>query len=287
MSARADSRYPHPVRIDPVVGGMSVDEPDRGSTLFHDLRDLEPGLGAVDHREHGEAAVGKGLLDAGPKGLDHRVVRGPASAHHEDDRSLVGFCRLQDVHRERRPARLHVDHVLRSGLRRSQGGEEGQEYEWKPRERWGRIAGHTHEAYSSMKLHKASALTTRDTLRTGFRAEAPRGMGGGAGVRRRSGGSATDGPRAGHRVRGLGLEFVIPCGIVYQMVGDRSPSLNRVFDALAHPARRAIIRQLSGGASEILRDRGFDRAGPARGIPRHLRQGSDRDVPYQSHGMNR
>ncbi len=30
-----------------------------------------------------------------------------------------------------------------------------------------------------------------------------------------------------------------------QMVIDKSPSLNRVFHALAHPARRAILRQLS------------------------------------------
>src|SRR5436190_13389496 len=31
------------------------------------------------------------------------------------------------------------------------------------------------------------------------------------------------------------------------MVLDRSPRLDLVFHALAHPARRAIIRQLSGG----------------------------------------
>ena len=30
------------------------------------------------------------------------------------------------------------------------------------------------------------------------------------------------------------------------MVTDRSPNLNRVFHALAHPARRAILRQLTG-----------------------------------------
>jgi len=30
------------------------------------------------------------------------------------------------------------------------------------------------------------------------------------------------------------------------MVLDRSPTLDRVFHALAHPARRAILRQLSG-----------------------------------------
>ncbi|MBX3357524.1 MAG: helix-turn-helix transcriptional regulator [Phycisphaeraceae bacterium] len=31
------------------------------------------------------------------------------------------------------------------------------------------------------------------------------------------------------------------------MVSDRSPRLDLVFHALAHPARRAIIRQLAGG----------------------------------------
>ena len=35
------------------------------------------------------------------------------------------------------------------------------------------------------------------------------------------------------------------------MVVDRSPRLNRVFHALAHPARRAIIRRLSGGEHNL------------------------------------
>ena len=35
------------------------------------------------------------------------------------------------------------------------------------------------------------------------------------------------------------------------MVLDRSPRLDRVFHALAHPARRAIIRQLSGGERNL------------------------------------
>ena len=35
------------------------------------------------------------------------------------------------------------------------------------------------------------------------------------------------------------------------MVSDRSPQLDRVFHALAHPARRAIIRQLSGGERNL------------------------------------
>ncbi|HVJ19348.1 MAG TPA: metalloregulator ArsR/SmtB family transcription factor [Polyangiaceae bacterium] len=35
------------------------------------------------------------------------------------------------------------------------------------------------------------------------------------------------------------------------MVVDRSPRLDLVFHALAHPARRAIIRQLSGGERNL------------------------------------
>lgn len=35
------------------------------------------------------------------------------------------------------------------------------------------------------------------------------------------------------------------------MVLDRSPRLDRVFHALAHPARRAIIRQLSAGERNL------------------------------------
>src|SRR5688572_29101307 len=35
------------------------------------------------------------------------------------------------------------------------------------------------------------------------------------------------------------------------MVVDRSPQLDLVFHALAHPARRAIIRQLSGGERNL------------------------------------
>lgn len=35
------------------------------------------------------------------------------------------------------------------------------------------------------------------------------------------------------------------------MVRDQSPALDRVFHALAHPARRAIVRQLSGGERNL------------------------------------
>lgn len=35
------------------------------------------------------------------------------------------------------------------------------------------------------------------------------------------------------------------------MVSDRAPRLDLVFHALAHPARRAIIRQLSGGERNL------------------------------------
>ena len=133
MPARADARYPHSIRIDSVVGGMRAHEPDRRSNLFHDLGDLESGLGAMDDLEHGEAAIDKDLFDVGPEALEHGVVRDPPSAHHEDHRRLVWFCRLEDVHRERRSARLHIDHVLSLGLSRRQGGEERQESDGKSR----------------------------------------------------------------------------------------------------------------------------------------------------------
>lgn len=48
-----------------------------------------------------------------------------------------------------------------------------------------------------------------------------------------------------------GLDIVKPFGIVNHMVVDRSPHLDLVFHALAHPARRAIIRQLSGGERNL------------------------------------
>jgi DNA-binding transcriptional ArsR family regulator len=35
------------------------------------------------------------------------------------------------------------------------------------------------------------------------------------------------------------------------MVLDQSPALDRVFHALAHPARRAMLRQLSGGERNL------------------------------------
>jgi DNA-binding transcriptional ArsR family regulator len=35
------------------------------------------------------------------------------------------------------------------------------------------------------------------------------------------------------------------------MVYDRSPSLDRVFHALAHPARRAMLRRLTGGERNL------------------------------------
>jgi DNA-binding transcriptional ArsR family regulator len=49
----------------------------------------------------------------------------------------------------------------------------------------------------------------------------------------------------------LPVDLVKPIGIVNQMVLDRSPRLDAVFHALAHPARRAIIRQLSGGERNL------------------------------------
>src|SRR4029078_2129583 len=47
------------------------------------------------------------------------------------------------------------------------------------------------------------------------------------------------------------VDIVKPLGLVNHMVVDRSPRLDLVFHALAHPARRAIIRQLSGGERNL------------------------------------
>ena len=47
------------------------------------------------------------------------------------------------------------------------------------------------------------------------------------------------------------LDIMKPSGIVNHMVLDRSPRLDRVFHALAHPARRAIIRQLADGERNL------------------------------------
>jgi DNA-binding transcriptional ArsR family regulator len=44
-----------------------------------------------------------------------------------------------------------------------------------------------------------------------------------------------------------------PCraGILNHMVQDRSPTLDRVFHALAHPARRAMLRRLTDGERNL------------------------------------
>jgi len=39
--------------------------------------------------------------------------------------------------------------------------------------------------------------------------------------------------------------------MINHMVSDRSPNLDRVFHALAHPARRAILRQLADGERNL------------------------------------
>src|SRR5438045_807448 len=39
--------------------------------------------------------------------------------------------------------------------------------------------------------------------------------------------------------------------ILNHMVQDQSPSLDRVFHALAHPARRAMLRSLTGGERNL------------------------------------
>lgn len=55
----------------------------------------------------------------------------------------------------------------------------------------------------------------------------------------------------GERRRRGALDIVKPSGIVNHVVLDTSPKLDRVFRALAHPARRAIVRQLSGGERNL------------------------------------
>lgn len=47
------------------------------------------------------------------------------------------------------------------------------------------------------------------------------------------------------------IDIIKPSGILNQMVVDKSTKLDLVFHALAHPARRAIIRQLSGGERNL------------------------------------
>lgn len=47
------------------------------------------------------------------------------------------------------------------------------------------------------------------------------------------------------------MTFIKPKGIINHMASDNSPRLDVVFHALAHPARRAIIRQLSRGERNL------------------------------------
>jgi hypothetical protein len=101
---------------------MRANEPDRRSNLFHNLGDLESGLGAMDDREHCEAAIDKTLFEVGLVALEHGMVGDPPSAYHEDHGCPVRFCRPEDVHRERRSACLHIDHVRSCGLSRGEGG---------------------------------------------------------------------------------------------------------------------------------------------------------------------
>lgn len=48
------------------------------------------------------------------------------------------------------------------------------------------------------------------------------------------------------------LDIMQPYGILNHMVSNQSAQLDLVFHALAHPARRAMIRQLSGGGERNL-----------------------------------
>jgi DNA-binding transcriptional ArsR family regulator len=49
----------------------------------------------------------------------------------------------------------------------------------------------------------------------------------------------------------IAVALAKPIGIVNQMVLDASPRLDTIFHALSHPARRAIIRQLSTGEQNL------------------------------------
>ena len=50
----------------------------------------------------------------------------------------------------------------------------------------------------------------------------------------------------------FGVDIVQPFGLLNHMVAvDRSPRLDLVFHALAHPARRAMVRQLSIGERNL------------------------------------
>src|SRR5262245_30185423 len=53
------------------------------------------------------------------------------------------------------------------------------------------------------------------------------------------------------RRRIFAFDIVKPFGIVNHRVLDRSPQLDHVYHAFAHPARRAIIRQLSAGERNL------------------------------------
>jgi len=57
--------------------------------------------------------------------------------------------------------------------------------------------------------------------------------------------------RKAEPARACAVDIMKPFGIVNHMVADRSPKLDVVFHALAHPARRAIVRQLSGGERNL------------------------------------
>jgi len=72
-------------------------------------------------------------------------------------------------------------------------------------------------------------------------------MGSYAFARRRTAEAVVRSPEASELV----LAIVKPIGILNQMVLDRSPRLDLVFHALAHPARRAIIRQLTLGERNL------------------------------------
>jgi DNA-binding transcriptional ArsR family regulator len=58
-------------------------------------------------------------------------------------------------------------------------------------------------------------------------------------------------PAAAQNIKPNGLTTTNPGRILNHMVLDRSPTLDRVFHALAHPARRAILRRLSDSEQNL------------------------------------
>ena len=109
-------------RIDPVFRSMVTDESHRPFHLRHDLRDVVPGVGPVDHGEHGVSVIEERL-----HGLerDELMRREPASAHHEDHPQALGPLRLEDIEGQGGAIGPAVDDIPGSGRGHRIGTEAG------------------------------------------------------------------------------------------------------------------------------------------------------------------